>query len=170
MLQSRMTWNLKIKQRKRILSLQERGLEFVRGGPGDRVIIRIACVTGRMVTRGVLSWRRSRKGKFQFDLLPNLLRLRRSVAKKQQHSPANPVSRAGQYTEYPRLQQQTYGKGELQLRYPKVDIVLIYFKFIYLQTTVNGGDVEFPRKVSKEYPFCTRAIGESFIKMFILLG
>ena len=30
--------------------------------------------------------------------------------------------------------------------------------------------MEFPRKVSKEYPFCTRAIGESFIKMFILLG
>ena len=62
---------------------------------GNRVIIRIACVAGRMVTRGVLSWRRSREGKFQFDLLPNLSRLRRSAAKKQQHSPANPASRAG---------------------------------------------------------------------------
>ena len=134
------------------------------------MIIRIACVAGRMVTRGVLSWGRSSEGKFQFHLLPNLLLLRRLAAKKQQHSPANPASRAGQYTEYPRLQQQTYGEGELQLRYPKVDIVLIYFKFIYLQTTVDGRDVEFPRQVSKEYPFCTRAIGELFIKMFILLG
>ena len=62
---------------------------------GDRVIIRIACVAGGMVTRGVLSWRRSREGEFQFDLLPNLLRLRRSAAKKQQHSPADAASRAG---------------------------------------------------------------------------
>ena len=71
---------------------------------GDTVIIRIACVAGGIVTRGALSWRKSREGKFQFELFPNFLRLRRSAAIKQQHSPANPATCAGYDTDYTRLQ------------------------------------------------------------------